>query len=172
VQYLSKSLQLLERFNLQENLSKFIPLSKIGSLAVILALKAILFKAIKKKYVFSRTIKLSVCLIRLCLPYKICCMKSFLSISLFIIMIASVVVPVVVQWQSTDVCELKESKSDENSDNELKVGKEKEVYISNGYFSILFADVLLVKTKERQYHKHDCLISENHALQLDMPPEA
>jgi hypothetical protein len=100
------------------------------------------------------------------------CMKSFLSIFLLIVMIASVAVPVLVQWQSEDMCELKESKSDENSDDELKVGKEKEVYISNSYFSIHFAAFLLEKTTEEQYHKHDCLISENHAMQLDMPPEA
>jgi hypothetical protein len=99
-------------------------------------------------------------------------MKYFLSISLLIIMIASVAVPVLAQWQSEDVCEMKECKSESDSDNEFKVGKEKEVYTSTGYFSFVFAAFCLEKTKEKQYYKHDCLISENHALQLEMPPEA
>ena len=98
-------------------------------------------------------------------------MKLLLSISLLIIMIASVAVPVLAQWQSEDVCEIKDSKS-QDSDDEFKVGKEKEVYVANRHLSLLFAPFILEKNNEKQYYKHDCLISENHALQLDMPPEA
>jgi hypothetical protein len=87
-------------------------------------------------------------------------------------MIASVTVPVLVQWQCEDVCEMKECKSEGDSDDEIKVGKEKEVYISNRFFSILFSDFFSEKTDEKQYYKHDCLISENHAKQLEMPPDA
>jgi hypothetical protein len=97
-------------------------------------------------------------------------MKLLLSISLLIIMIASVAVPVLAQWQSEDLCETKDSKSD--SDDEFKVGKEKEVYVSNGYFSLVLAAFYAEETNEKQYYKHDCLISENHAKQLEMPPEA
>lgn len=87
-------------------------------------------------------------------------------------MIASVTVPVLAQWQSEDVSEVKDSKGENDSDDEFKVGKEKEVYLTGGYFSLILPAFSSEKTKEKQYYKHDCLISENHALQLDMPPEA
>jgi hypothetical protein len=98
-------------------------------------------------------------------------MKLLLSISLLIIMMTSVTLPLLVQWQCEDVCELKESKG-EDSDDEFKIGKEKEVYIINSLLSILIPVLTSGKTNERQYYKHDCLISENHSMQLDMPPEA
>jgi hypothetical protein len=99
-------------------------------------------------------------------------MKLFLSISLIVIMIASITVPLLIQWQDEDVCELKECKSDEDSDDEFKVGKEKEVYLSNGHSFILSALYSSEKNKEKQYFKHDCLISNYHASQLEMPPDA
>jgi hypothetical protein len=99
-------------------------------------------------------------------------MKLLLSISLLIIMIASVAVPVVAQWQGEDVCEVKGGKSEGDSDDEFKVGKEKEVYVSNGHFSLILAAFSSEKTSEKQYHKLDCLISENHAQRLEMPPDA
>jgi hypothetical protein len=99
-------------------------------------------------------------------------MKLLLSIFLLIIMIASVAVPVLAQWQGEDMCEMKDGKNEKDSDDEFKVGKEKEVYISSGYFSLLFAAFSLEKTNEKQYYKHDCLISENHAQRLEMPPDA
>jgi hypothetical protein len=99
-------------------------------------------------------------------------MKLLLSISLLILMIASVTVPVLAQWQCEDVSEVKDSKGEGDSDDEYKIGKEKEVYISNGYFSLVFAAFCLEKTNEKQYYKHDCLISENHAQRLEMPPDA
>jgi hypothetical protein len=99
-------------------------------------------------------------------------MKLLLSISLLVIMIASVTVPVLAQWQNEDVCEIKDGKSEGDSDDEFKVGKEKEVYITGGYFSLILPTFSSEKTKEKQYFKHDCLISENHAKQLEMPPEA
>jgi hypothetical protein len=99
-------------------------------------------------------------------------MKLLLSISLLIIMLTSFAVPVVALWQGEDVCELKDSKGENDSDDELKVGKEKEVYTSNGYFSLILAHSFLEQTSEKQYYKHDCLISENHAKQLEMPPDA
>jgi hypothetical protein len=85
-------------------------------------------------------------------------------------MIASVVVPVVVHWQSDDLCELKESKSDENSDDELKADKE-EVYVINNLLSILAPALSSEKTKEKQYYKHECLVSENHSFLPEIPPE-
>jgi hypothetical protein len=87
-------------------------------------------------------------------------------------MIASVTVPVLAQWQGEDLCEFKDGKNEGDSDDEFKIGKEKEVYISNGYFSLVFAVHSLEKTNEKQYYKHDGLISENHAQRLEMPPEA
>lgn len=87
-------------------------------------------------------------------------------------MIASVTVPVLAQWQGEDVCELKDGKGEGDSDDDFKVGKEKEVYISNGYFSLILPAFYLEKTNEKQYYKLDCLISENHASRLEMPPEA
>jgi hypothetical protein len=99
-------------------------------------------------------------------------MKLLLAISLLIIMIANVTVPVLVQWQSEDVCEIKDGKSEGDSDDEFKIGKEKEVYIVNSYFALIFPAFFSEKTKEKQYYKHDCLMSENHAKQLEMPPEA
>jgi hypothetical protein len=99
-------------------------------------------------------------------------MKLLLSIFLLIIMIASVAVPVLAQWQGEDVCELKDGKNEKDSDDEFKVGKEKEVYVSHNLFSLIVGAFYLENTNEKQYYKHDCLISENHAKQLEMPPEA
>jgi hypothetical protein len=99
-------------------------------------------------------------------------MKLLLSTFLLIIMIASVTVPVLVQWQGEDVSEVKDGKNEGDSDDEFKVGKEKEVYITNGYFSLILAVSSLEKTSEKQYYVHDCLISENHAQRLEMPPDA
>lgn len=87
-------------------------------------------------------------------------------------MIASVAVPVLAQWQGEDVCEVKDGKGEGDSDDEFKVGKEKEVYIFKSFFALIFPAFSLEKTNEKQYYKHDCLISENHAQRLEMPPDA
>jgi hypothetical protein len=99
-------------------------------------------------------------------------MKLLLSIFLLIIMIASVTVPVLAQWQGEDVSEVKDGKKESDSDDEFKIGKEKEVYLTNGYFSLVLTAFSSAKTKEKQYYQHDCLISENHAQRLEMPPDA
>ena len=98
-------------------------------------------------------------------------MKLLLSISLVIIMIVSVTVPLVVQWQGEDMYELKESNSDD-SDDEFKVGKEKEVYIVNRLIAVLIPALIVEETKEQQYYKHECLVSENHSFLPEIPPEA
>jgi hypothetical protein len=98
-------------------------------------------------------------------------MKLLLSISLIIIMIASVTVPLVVQWQEEDIYELKESNSDD-SDDEFKVGKEKEIYVINSFISALAPVLSAEKNKEKQYYQHDCLVSEKHSFLPEIPPEA
>ncbi len=99
-------------------------------------------------------------------------MKLLFSISLLIIMITSVAVPVLAQWQGEDVCEVKDGKGESDSDDEFKVGKEKEVYVAKNFFALISSAFSLEKTNEEQYYKHDCLISENHAQRLEMPPDA
>ena len=59
-------------------------------------------------------------------------MKNFISICLVLIMATSVTVPLLVQWQGDDVCEMKESKSDDDADDTFKIGKEKEIYRRSG----------------------------------------
>jgi hypothetical protein len=86
-------------------------------------------------------------------------------------MMASVIVPLVVQWQDKDSYELKESNSDDSED-EFKVGKEKEVYIINRLIAGLVPILSSERTKEKQYYKHDCLVSENHSFLPEIPPEA
>ncbi|MDZ7880577.1 MAG: hypothetical protein U5L45_23070 [Saprospiraceae bacterium] len=98
-------------------------------------------------------------------------MKLLLSISLLIIMMASVTVTTLVQWQGEDVCELKESK-ESDADDEFKIGKEKEVYTINSLISMLFSDAQSEKTKEKLYYLHECLVSENHSFLPKIPPEA
>jgi hypothetical protein len=85
-------------------------------------------------------------------------------------MMTSVTLPLLVQWQGEDVCELKESKG-EDSDDEFKIGKEKEVYIINGLLPMLAPALSSEKTKEKQYYKHDCLVSEKHSFLPEIPPE-
>jgi hypothetical protein len=97
-------------------------------------------------------------------------MKLLLSISLIIIMITSVAVPLLVQWQSEDVCEMKESKGDD-SDDEFKIGKEKEVYIINPLLAALAPVMISEITKEKQYYQHESLISENYSFLPEIPPE-
>ncbi len=99
-------------------------------------------------------------------------MKLLLSISLLILMIASVTVPVLVQWQNEAMLEIKDFKGEGDSDDEFKVGKEKEMYLLNSFYPLFLSAFFSEKNNEKQYYKHDCLISENHALQLEMPPEA
>jgi hypothetical protein len=97
-------------------------------------------------------------------------MKLLLPIFLTIIMMASVTVPLVVQLQGEDMYELKESNGDD-SDNEFKVGKEKEVYIMNSFLSTLVPALRDKKTKEKQYYLHDRLFSENHSFLPEIPPD-
>ena len=87
-------------------------------------------------------------------------------------MATSVTVPLLVQWQGDDVCEMKESKSDDNADDTFKIGKEKEVYILNSHLSILFDAFSSEASRKTLYFKHDALISEKHTFLPELPPEA
>ena len=86
-------------------------------------------------------------------------------------MAASVTVPLMVQWQSEDVYEMKE-KSADDTDDDLKEAKEKDIYVFNVQISKKSTVFLNENTSEKQYHKHDSALSENHAALLDLPPEA
>ena len=99
-------------------------------------------------------------------------MKIFISICLVLIMATSVTVPLLVQWQNDDVCEMKESKSDDNADDTLKIGKEKEVYILDSHLSIHFDAFSSEDSRKTLYFKHDALVSEKHTFLPELPPEA
>lgn len=98
-------------------------------------------------------------------------MKFFLSICLALIMAASVTVPLMVQWQGEDVYEMKE-KSADDTDDDLKESKEKSIYVLNINISSKFNVFFNENTSEKQYHKYDSAISENHASLPELPPEA
>jgi hypothetical protein len=98
-------------------------------------------------------------------------MKLFFAISMLFVMTATLTLPLFLQGESESVCESKKSGEDDSND-EFKLGKEKEVYSLNGRVALLFLNLNLNETKEKQYYKHDNLISENHAQQLEMPPDA
>ncbi len=87
-------------------------------------------------------------------------------------MAASVTVPLMVQWQGENVYEMKEKSADDNTDDDLKEAKEKDVYALSGQILSLFNVFLNQNTFGKQYYKHDSAISENHAALLDLPPEA
>ena len=87
-------------------------------------------------------------------------------------MATSVTVPLLVQWQSDDVYEMKERNSDDDADDALKVGKEKEVYILNSHFAIKFNAYSSSESRKTLYFKHDALLSEKHTFLLEIPPEA
>jgi hypothetical protein len=99
-------------------------------------------------------------------------MKNLFALFLAIVLVIGVVVPSVVQLQGDDVYEMKEKNADD-SDDDLKESKEKDLYV-------LTIDVVLRKfntffsnnTSEKQYHKQDSAISENHASLPELPPEA
>ena len=87
-------------------------------------------------------------------------------------MATSVTVPLLVQWQGDDVCEMKESKSDDDADDTFKIGKEKEVYVLNSHFSFKFDAFSSESSRKTLYFKHDALISEKHTSLPELPPEA
>ena len=87
-------------------------------------------------------------------------------------MATSVTVPLLVQWQNDDVCEMKESKSDNDTDDTFKIGKEKEVYILNSHLSIHFDAFSSEESRKKCYFNHDALISEKHTFLPELPPEA
>ena len=87
-------------------------------------------------------------------------------------MATSVTVPLLVQWQGDDVCEMKESKSDDNADDTLKIGKEKEVYILNSHLSLHFDAFSSKESRKKRYFNHNAPISEKHTLLPELPPEA
>lgn len=98
-------------------------------------------------------------------------MKYFLSVFLVINMIVSVAVPLVVQLQGEEIYQLLEDNSDDTSDD-LKVEKEKEIYTYNSHIHLDFSDNFSVSDlKSTLYYKHDNLISEYHAFLPEIPPE-
>ena len=99
-------------------------------------------------------------------------MKNFISMCLVLIMTTSVIVPFLVQWQGDDVCEMKESKSDDDTEDTFKIGKEKEVYVLNSHFSFKFDAFSSESSRKTLYFKHDALISEKHTFLPKLPPEA
>ena len=99
-------------------------------------------------------------------------MKIFISICLVLIMATSVTVPLLVQWQGDDVCEIKENKSADDADDTFKIGKEKEVYVLNSHFSFKFDAFSSELSRKTLYFKHDALISEKHTFLPELPPEA
>lgn len=98
-------------------------------------------------------------------------MKFFLSICLALIMAASVTVPLMVQWQGEDMYEMKEKNADD-TDDDFKEGKEKNLYVLHIKLLSKFNVFSNENTSEKQYHKHDSAISENHASLPELPPEA
>lgn len=84
---------------------------------------------------------------------------------------ASVIVPLVVQWQGEDTYELKEVNTDDDTD-EVKMGKEKDVYTFFIQFVTKFDAFSTENDREKQYYQHDCLISEHHVFLPEIPPEA
>jgi hypothetical protein len=86
-------------------------------------------------------------------------------------MATSVTVPLLVQWQGEDVYEMKE-KSADDTDDDLKEGKEKDVYTFFIQISTKFGAFSNENTPEKQYYKHDSAVSENHSALPDLPPEA
>ncbi len=88
-------------------------------------------------------------------------------------MAASVTVPLMVQWQSEDVYEMKE-KSADDTDDDLKEDKEKEKGLYVLHIKLLSKSSVFSNenTPEKQYYKHDSAISENHASLPELPPEA
>jgi hypothetical protein len=101
-------------------------------------------------------------------------MKSFFSIFFLLLMVASVTVSVIEQWQGEDISELKENKSNDadDTDGEEKVGKEKEVYTLNHN---IFIETLLFPTeklKKTNNYGKNTFISELYASLPELPPEA
>lgn len=87
-------------------------------------------------------------------------------------MAISVTAPLWVKWQCNDMYEMKESNADDDADDTLKIGKEKEVYILNTHFSIKFNAFSSEESRKTLYFKHDALISEKHTFLPELPPEA
>ena len=87
-------------------------------------------------------------------------------------MVIGVVVPSMVQWQGEDVCEMKEKGGDDDTDEDYKIGKEKDIYAFS--IQILTKPNAFSKenSREKQYFQHDSAVSENHAFLPEMPPEA
>jgi type III secretory pathway component EscV len=101
-------------------------------------------------------------------------MKYFFSIFFLLIMLTSVTVSVMEQWQGEDVSEVKESKANESddADGEEKLEKEKEVYTFNHHILIEMSSFSTRKLKKTNHYGKDSFISELYASLPELPPEA
>jgi hypothetical protein len=101
-------------------------------------------------------------------------MKVLFVIFFLLIMVTSVTVSVMEQWQGEDVSELKECKTDDfdDKDGEEKVEKEKEVYTFNQHKLIEVSLFLTRKLKKASQYGKDSFISELFASLFELPPEA
>jgi hypothetical protein len=101
-------------------------------------------------------------------------MKYFFSIFFLLIMLTSVTVSVMEQWQGEDVSEVKESKANESddTDGEEKVEKEKEVYTFNHKSAVEISLFSTRKLKKTNHYRKDSFISELYASLPELPPEA
>ena len=87
------------------------------------------------------------------------------------LMVASVTVSVVEQWQGEDVSEIKEGKTND-ADDTNEEEKEKEVYTFNHN---VFTEIPQFSTGKRRKINHygdDALFSEVYAFLPKLPPEA
>jgi hypothetical protein len=84
---------------------------------------------------------------------------------------ASIIAPLMVRSQADDVFEIKEKNTDD-TDDDLKEGKEKDIYTFFIQISAKFGAFSNENTPEKQYFKHDSAVSENHAALPELPPEA
>ena len=99
-------------------------------------------------------------------------MKNLISIFLAIVIAIGVAVPLMVQLQGEDVCEMKEKGEDGDADEDYKIGKEKDIYAFRIALLTKFDAFSTENSREKQYFKHDSAVSENHAFLPEMPPEA
>ena len=101
-------------------------------------------------------------------------MKVLFSIFFLLVMLTSVTVSVMEQWQGEDISEVKESKTGDadDTDGEEKVGKEKEVYTLNHNIFIVTLLFSTGRLKKTNHYGNDSVISELYASLPELPPEA
>jgi hypothetical protein len=101
-------------------------------------------------------------------------MKYFFSIFFLLIMLTSVTVSVMEQWQGEDVSEVKESKANESDDKdgEEKLEKEKEIYTLSHHILLEISSFSTRKLKKTNHYGQDSFISELFASLPELPPEA